>query len=292
MNVRTLRDPNPYLVGAQGRHRLAPIYLSSLMAGRRQQALFNQVERFCFFVGYPRSGHTLIGSLVDAHRDVVIANELDVLRYLRLGFTRNQLYALLLKNDRNFTDGGRMWTGSDYNVPGGWQGTFRTLRVIGDKKGGVSTLHLRDRPELLDRLRRTVRVPLLVVHVTRSPFDNISTMKYRRGLAHRHESLETVVDDYFRMCDTVATVRQRLSRDELLDVRYEDFVAEPRSSLQALCAFLDVEPDEQYLAAASAVVGSKPSRSRDKVDWPPAVVMDIEERISRYSFLAGYAFDS
>ena len=33
------------------------------------------VEKFVFFVGYPRSGHSIIGSVMDAHPDIVIAHE-------------------------------------------------------------------------------------------------------------------------------------------------------------------------------------------------------------------------
>jgi len=112
------------------------------------------------FVGYPRSGHSLIGSLLAAHPDMVIAHELDALRLPRLGFRRNQLYALILASDRSFTTAGRRRTGSDYTAPTRWRGTSRRLDVIGDKKGGQSTRRLHDRPELLDRLRRTVQVPV------------------------------------------------------------------------------------------------------------------------------------
>ena len=35
----------------------------------------NNVEKFVFFVGYARSGHSMIGSVIDAHPDMVIAHE-------------------------------------------------------------------------------------------------------------------------------------------------------------------------------------------------------------------------
>jgi hypothetical protein len=100
----------------------------------------------------------------------------------------------------------RSWTGSDYTVPTRWQGTFRRPDVIRDKKGGQSTRRLRDRPELLDRLRRTVQVPVRAVHVVRNPFDNIASMKLRRDAP-----LESVAEQYPGLCDAMAALRRRRS---------------------------------------------------------------------------------
>ena len=51
--------------------------------------------------------------------------------------------------------------------------------MIGDKKGGKSTLRLGERPELLDRLAATVAVPVKIIQVVRNPYDNIATMHRR-----------------------------------------------------------------------------------------------------------------
>jgi hypothetical protein len=276
----------PPLVGTQPRSRLPSLYLSSRRQGARQRDQFDQVERFCMFLGYPRSGHSLVGSLLDAHPDVVIAHELDALRLLRLGFGRDQVYAMILANERSFTAAGRRWTGSDYTVPGAWQGRFRALRVIGDKKGGQSTRRLRDRPALLDRMRRTVGVPLRAVHVIRCPFDNIASMQLRRPAA-----LEEVAEEYFGLCDTMAALRRRFDPDELAEVRYEDLVADPPSALRSLAGFLGVDHDQAWVAAATSVVDDRPSRARTRVAWTPPLVADVERRIGRYDFLAGYGFE-
>ena len=39
------------------------------------------IEKFVLFIGYPRSGHSIVGSLMDAHPHVVIANEFLLLKY-------------------------------------------------------------------------------------------------------------------------------------------------------------------------------------------------------------------
>jgi hypothetical protein len=288
MSRHTAEQPKPALVGTQPRSRFAAMYLASLRQGMRQRKLFDQVEVYCMFVGYPRSGHSLVGSLLDAHPDVVIAHELDVLRLLRFGFRRNQLYALILANDRSFTAAGRAWTGSAYNVPGQWQGAFRTLRVIGDKKGGQSTRRLHAHPWLLGRLRRTVGVPLRVINVIRNPYDNISSMKLQlRG----RPTLKDTVDEYFGLCEAMVAIKRQLGPDELFDLRYEELVAQPAASLRTIYSFLGVADEEGHVGPSASVVRAQPSRSRSKLAWPPVLVREVQQRIQRYEFLHGYSFD-
>jgi hypothetical protein len=44
---------------------------------------FSSVRTFVLFVGYPRSGHSLIGSIMDAHPNIIIAHEvLAALRHV------------------------------------------------------------------------------------------------------------------------------------------------------------------------------------------------------------------
>jgi len=61
----------------------AGLYLSSRINCRSTAALFDKVRTYVMFVGYPRSGHSLIGSLLDAHPNVVIAHEMDALQFVQ-----------------------------------------------------------------------------------------------------------------------------------------------------------------------------------------------------------------
>ncbi len=95
------------------RKRLQPAmeYVPATLGGLRHAKTFDTVERFCLFIGYPRSGHSLVGSLLDAHPNVVLAHELDALRYVAAGYRRKQLYWMILRRDAEFTRSGRRWTG-------------------------------------------------------------------------------------------------------------------------------------------------------------------------------------
>jgi hypothetical protein len=257
--------------------------------GPRDRELFDGVQAYCMFVGIGRSGHSLVGTLLDAHPDAMIAHELDALAHFEAGLGRDQVYALIMDNARRFTEEGRkaQWSGYDYQVPGGWHGRFDTLRVIGDKRGGASTRRLRESPELLDRVREVVGVPVRVVHVIRNPYDNIASKQKR----HPRRRLDKIMQEYFRACRTNAELKRRLG-DSMLDLRHEELMASPRERLTQLCRFVGLEPMPEYLDGCASMLYPEPRRSRNEVSWPPELCAEVQRRIGKYDFLAGYDFES
>jgi hypothetical protein len=278
----------PKLARKLGRKlRLPAVYLRAWRAARAAGDSFADLERFCLFVGYPRSGHSLVGSLLDAHPEMIIAHELHVLRYLRYGFSREQIFALLLERSGVQAEAGRAATGYSYVVPNQWQGRFRRLRVIGDKRGGTSIRKLTSRPHLLPRLRARIGLPLCFVHVMRNPFDNVATI-WRRS---RSRDLASSIDHYFRMVAGVECLRAQLAPGDVLDVRHEDLLDAPSRELLRLCAFLGVEADGDWLRDCASIVWRSPKRTRDEIEWPDALRERVAKEAERVPCLAGYSFE-
>lgn len=263
--------------------RLATDIGRAVIDGGLRHGTFADVERFCLFMGFPRSGTTLVGALLNAHPDMVISQELDALRYVRLGVRRDQLYSMILRRDREFAAAGFQWTGYDYTVAGQHQGRYQRLRVIGDKRAGKTTNRLRERPELIDGLRRTVNVPLRVIHVVRSPFDTAATMARRRQC-----DLSLAINHYSRLAVTVDQVRTALDPEELIDLRYEELTANPEEQLRQLCEFVGVSADPSYLRDCAVQVRAGGSRSREATPWSEADREAVEKLIAQRPVLAGY----
>jgi hypothetical protein len=269
---------------------IARRYVIARVKGRAYRAAFDQVRTYCTFIGYPRSGHSLIGSLLDAHPEMIIANELDALKYLARGFDREQLYSLLLDESRLFKRRGAWSSGYCYLVPTQRQGEFDELVVIGDKKGAGTIKRLQDDFSLLDRLRATVGVPVKFVHIVRNPYDNITTIYNRKQKLSPPPSLTECVDYYFGLASTVEKVRQHTDAADVVDIRQEDFVADPEGTLAQLCEFLGVPAPADYLHDCAAIVYESPNKSRHKIEWSPAVIEEVAARMRPFSFLDGYAF--
>jgi hypothetical protein len=265
----------------------ATLLARAASVGFRQRRALRDVETFFLVLGYARSGSTLVGSMLDAHPNMVVAHEADILRYVRPGVTRSQLFAILLERDRQFASVGRRWHGFDYAVPDAFQGRFAPLRVIGDKHAGRATRRLWRDPLLLERVRALVRVPIRILHLTRNPFDNIASIAQSRGLA-----LSPAIDVYEKLCIMADGVRGRLAAGELLDLSYESVVAEPERRLSEICTFVGVEAPAGYLEACAAVVEPVASGRLRAAAWAPDERRRVEELVAGRPVLAGYSFDA
>jgi hypothetical protein len=240
---------------------------------------FDRVRAFCLFVGYPRSGHSVVGAMLNAHRDAVISHELDAPRLVLAGCDRDQLYARILARAAWFNLRGNR-SNYRYQIPNRWQGRFETLRVLGDKGGGWVAQWLRIHPDLLDRVHATTGVPLRLIHVVRNPFDNIAAISQWHRL-----SLEESIEFYFAHCETTASL---VGREEVVTMRHEDFIESPEATLTSLCEFLGLTADDQYLSEATSIVFARPTGSRRKIQWPEALRNAVERRAESYPFLSGY----
>jgi hypothetical protein len=267
--------------------RLASRYVGSAWRKRRYRQALASVEKLVLFAGYRRSGHSLVGALLDAHPDVAMAHGLDVLHHVRYGFDRDQIGTLILENARERAAGGRVVTGYSYAVPGQWQGRHRRLRVIGSTRGGATARTLRDRPELALGVGAALGLPVRWIHVVRNPFDNVSTL----ALRGRRRDLESGIADYFRLVEGVTSLRARVGPEALLDLRHEDLVADPAATLRRLAAWLGLEAPEDWVRACAGVVFAAPHRSRHDVAWTPELVERVAKELERHPFLAGYRFD-
>lgn len=256
-------------------------------AERRQ---YGDLQAFCLFIGYPRSGHTLVGALLDAHPDIVIAQGANALRLVVVeGASRSRLYETLLENSRREAAGGRRGSGYSYVVDGQWQGRVRTLRVIGDKTGKKTAGWLSRDPSALAKLRRTVHLPLRFVHVTRNPYDTIARMTLiTRGGAAEH-SLGSATSAYARLARLTAGLIEE-ERYPVYTIRHESIVAAPHMELQQLCGFLGVDADDSYLDACAGILFPSPRRTRELIEWPADAKKEVEQIIARHSFLHGYSW--
>lgn len=263
----------------------------SRRAVRRDPARFAHVRTFCFFVGHNKSGTSLVGSLLDAHPDVVLSDEADALRLVEAGWDRDRLFHLLLRRSEIEARKGRVTArrlgGYSYAVPGSSQGTSSSPLVVGDSTSGASTRRLREQPDLLERLSESMRgIDVKMIQVIRNPFDPISAMMVRGG-----RTFENAIAHYFRACETLARLRAETGPDRLLPVRYEAFVADPEAGLAEACRFLGVDPDPDHLRACASIVRRDPDRSRGMVEWTPEWIETVERRIDAFDFLKGYSYE-
>ncbi|MCF6171092.1 MAG: sulfotransferase [Bacteroidales bacterium] len=263
----------------------------NLLAGNKKP--FKDIKTFCLFIGYPRSGHTLYGALLDAHPNCIISHELGVLRLMKEGKPKYRIFKEILLNSREYSNSGRKNEGYAYEVKDQWQGKYHKLQLIGDKRGGRTSLMLSTEPELLYHLSDVLDIQIKILHVYRNPFDNIASRSKGGNLNKRKFSvkiLKNEIERHFVQVETNNKIRQE-GRFEVLDIKHEDFVASPEAGLEGICNFFGLEPTSKYLKDCAAIVFQKPHKTRFDIDFPDEQKMEISKRIKKYDFLAGYSFN-
>ena len=250
----------------------------------------NNDPAFCFFIGYGRSGHSLIGALLDAHPQIIISHEQNILEYLRRGYSRHQLFWLMIRNSRLFAKHGRKWNGYSYQVPGLWQGKYRNLLVIGDKKGGGTT-HLFARDTKLLNEIHNVFVKSYAIHVIRNPFDIISTQAKRANPSNITEpGLEKQINHFFKMVDVIDKIK-KTSRLNILDIYFEDFISEPDAELRKVLDFLNIEANDEYFESCTRIINKKIHKSRFEIHWTADLISKVELQINKFDFLKNYKYN-
>jgi hypothetical protein len=282
----------PYLISQNTRWLLdkaqvAARYIESWARSNAYKQKAKDVRTFCLFIGYPRSGHSLVGSLLDAHPNSIIANELDVLRFVSAGFDRDQLFYLLLRNSELYSQKGRTQTGYQYDVPNQWQGRIDRLLVLGDKKGGMTTQRLSKNPLLIDKMRTMLGVPIKFIHVVRNPFDNITTMAFRTNSTILRETMH-----YFELCLKNTLILEIAEPQNVLNIRHEDLIAAPEATLARMVSFLDLEAEANFFKDCAGILYGSPHKSRDKHQWSPKEKDLVLSQSIKFPFLADYTFEN
>ena len=286
--------------------------------------VINGVKNFVFFVGYERSGHSIIGALLDAHPHVVIAYEFYLFsRFQSLNrvpdksWKRNLFDLLYKKSMADAKDElAQSYKGYTLEVKELWQGKFdEYIEVMGDKCGGRTSMeYLRDKNAVkrnYKKLKESLSMPMRIFHAVRNPFDIISTLVYYAVAPVQYKQIKLTsssavqklrasrnmmtkkIDWFFQEVGAVVEmIDEVFGRENVLEVHNWDLVSNPRKILSRIFQFIEVDTSEQFLDACAAKVFKSVSRSRDTIEWSPELVKEVEEKMRKYEMFNRYSFNS
>ncbi len=285
-NSRIVREAKQYLT-------VIPDYLRASLSRSCDVRDFANTSTYVMFIGSGRSGTTLLGSCLDAHPQIIIANQQNTLKYLTFkAFDRRRIYTLLVENSRRASQSKRMGGGGySYYVPEQWQGRFERLRVIGDKSMSAQAVErIYRNPSLLRRLREVSGAKLRLIHLIRNPYDTITTKAIRRKLP-----LRTMIREYFTCCERLQQVLRLIEQEspeniQRVPVVLEEFIQNPTGELARVCEKLGVEAEPDFLKSCAGIVYKKPHLSRHRLPWDQVHRNEVKMQMKRFPFLAGYEF--
>lgn len=288
------------------------------------QSVVEQVDTFVMFLGYPRSGHSIVASCLDAHPDAIVAHEFNLLvnmmqpELLKHVANRTALFDSLYQN--SFRESLLGWRSVqqrlgkkgytlNLNSSDSWQGRFRRLKVIGDKSGGLTTHAYRDSPasflSAYEKLTSVVEVPIRFIHVVRNPYDIVATKLLYRQSEQRGKkgnfSAERPVRNAHQIMLAVKSleaevkaVQELISKWKLvtLEVHNADFIFETKRTMMDICTYLGLECSEKYLQLCKEAAYDKPRKSRAAIAWTEPSRQHVDKLIQDYPFLTRYSFTS
>ena len=284
-------------------------------------SVIDHVKTFVFFLGHGRSGHSIVGSLMDSHPNMVIASEVDVFTRLSDGSLppiKSKIFNALwanAKEDIMYGLRAKSTDGKGYNlfVDGLYEGRYVDhIDVIGDKKGGITTKLLATEPDKWSHVYdvlRSLNVTIKVIFVIRNPYDNIGTSLFY-GLdspVHLNKfggvkesnntynfsssTIQKIIDRYFLYHQTIADARKKYHLN-IIEVQVKDLISDPRGTLLNICNSLGVTCSDNYLDICSSKIFKTESRTRHLIRWSDEQLTMIQQNIEKYKCLKGYNFYS
>lgn len=204
------------------------------------QDVIDRVKKFVFFVGHPRSGHSIVGSFMDAHPHMVIAHEFMFFKQLSIKSvslsSKADLFSALYSYSVDDSKSGWRneesdWKNYTLNIESSWQGRYdRYISVIGDKSGGVTSAAYTHSPEEFKahyrQLEKAVGIPIKVIYCVRNPYDIVATNTLY-GMGRRTRNITQ--DQY------VSSFKDKMSKlqgEEFMKARFDDERALERRVIQ------------------------------------------------------------
>ncbi len=252
--------------------------------------IFRDVKFFSFFINADRSGHSLVGAILDAHPNIIISHEINALVLLKEhNFKKNKVYSrILAKSYNQSARKNRIKNKYNYNIPYEFSGKFKILNIIGDKKGSATAQILYNNPQLISRLQEIFENNLKIITVFRNPYDNIIAMSVRRKLP-----ISQCIRLYFNITEICYRLYKILPKEQMIIINHEDLINNPSSEIEKICNFYGLSAPKDYLNIVRQIINKKPHNRRYNYNWRDEDLHKIKQFIekSKYQiFFKDYKF--
>ena len=295
--------------------------VNTSMTNELPTCVMDHIKTFVFFVGIGRSGHSIVGSLLDSHPHMVIAHESNLffrLAHRELSLTKPVIFNELWRNTREsiINDGlrAKATNGKGYTlfIEDLYQGRYVDyIEVIGDKKGRGTTEVLDRKPEKWLHIYNTIKsyvTSMKGIHVIRNPYDNIATLVFfsfdnvtnenfgdiknsNKAFKFKPNVIADVIDAYFRLQRAIEIGIQKYNLD-IIVIHNKDLISDPRNTLVKLCNFLNVTCSNEYLQICTDKIYKTESVTRHMIEWTDDQLGVIQQNIDNFSWFKGYHFNS
>ena len=276
---------------------------------------------------FPRSGSSLLGYLLTAHRNMIVVNEpvkkeenlydipaLALLSYIlymdKMRFNEAEKVESVGESKKSpLSDSPikRIYNQKEryISIPNQWQARCESLQVVGVKNSlplAEALLEEGMLEKLKENLKESKIRRLKFIFTVRNPYDMIATdtMYWARNERLRKvtkDDVDKMLDYKVRisfpeMCEKGAKVFELMKPQNIFINKHEDIVRSPSKQLTKLCKFLKVPAHSDYLDDCASVIRKKLSKSRYEIEWSEEQKEEVKKIIDKYDFFSKYSWKS
>ena len=235
------------------------------------------------FAGYPRSGHTLVASILNAHPNVICSNQQFVLTNGASG-----LDSILSKIEMGTHR--TQWNPNAYVEPCEKQDVY----LVGDKTGHRTVEHLLSIPEDLEKFKKIIPWPIKWIHVVRNPYDNLATWTKKNFESRKYANKNSYEREFNIAFQKYKALNEKINElkktENVLSMNHEKVIRSIDKSLNELCTFLEIEKYDDWRARVIKAKWKKPRITRKHIKWHPDMRAKTAKLIRKYHWFNGYAF--
>jgi hypothetical protein len=263
------------------------------------------IRSFVMFMGFGRSGHSIVGQIINAHPNALVADEAAMFEDLGTSPSLEQTIDYLKTHDRSFS---RRWYNKDLKVhnahpvirfilraksrrdfyfPGLSQGAVKLPSVIGNSKAGYTSRTVAQNPDWISSFEKSIGIPVKLINIIRNPYDMIAS-----GIRRREASFEEICSGFEQMAEYVSRSLEILADHEILKMHQEDLLNHSEAEIRRLFEFLELPLNSQFTKIVSSRLFPSPDKSRHRVPEMADHRERIDALIAKHDFFDGYSYES
>ena len=213
---------------------------------------FDTLRAYVIFMRYKRSGSALLVNLLDAHPNAIFVRNEEMYRTFSRFNNPEQLYNHLYTSAKRYQN--RPFSANGYKYPIKGVGEVTDPVVIGHKSSTRTFLPVAHSNEKLAEFQNAVNLPLKFLHLVRSPFDQVNARWQQKEFRRKNAPLDALIEHVAEQTEGNAKMRAQAGLTDYYQVHYEDLKKSPVSTMAAVCHFLGLPVQSEYLSRCDMLV--------------------------------------
>lgn len=239
-------------------------------------------DNFILFVGYPRSGHTIVANILNSHPNILISDEVGIMKFSKL--TKEKIRNSIIKKsnevDIKYTSVYGNVNYTEDNIE------KNKITIFGDKHANKNTMFINSKFDKIYKLNDIFNLNL--IHVIRNPYDMITTNFIRRGRKWDN-NIYKIINHFNTLFKTVENIKEKY---DMFDIYLEDLIKYPYNNITELFHYVGIQRlDNEFLSYVSSKLLDNANKSRILYDWQDDQKQLVQNMISKYKFLKGYKWE-